>query len=117
MKSLTGESVKRRGVISAAIFGLCTMAFVRIALADVSMGPTTVTKYYAYTDFGGGDIAFMVSGAMPPGCANGFWLPATAAGFKSEYAALMVAYATGLPVVVYADPTTLWPGSGGNGVG
>lgn len=83
-----------------------------VALSDVSAGPANVTKYYAYSDYGGGDVIFYVNAtSMPAGCGNGFWLPPSAAGFKVLMAALQVAYVTQLPVVVYADPTALWPGS------
>jgi hypothetical protein len=85
-----------------------------VALADVSVGPTNVTKYYAYNDYGGGDVIFWVSATtMPAGCGSGFWLPPSAAGFKVIISALQTAYVTQLPVWVYADPTMLWPGSTG----
>lgn len=103
-------STASRKALSCALVLAC-LSIVNVARADVSAGPTTVTKYYVYTDFGGGDVAFWVAGAMPAGCAAGFWLPASAAGFKSEVAALMVAYATGLPLIIYADATVSWSGS------
>lgn len=91
---------------------LSLLAASNVALAEVSAGPANVTKYYAYNDYGSGDIIFFVNATtMPPGCANGFWLPPSAAGFKVIIAALQVAYVTQLPVVVNADPTALWPGS------
>jgi len=103
------SSYRRRAVAIGAAW--LSVLFATGALADVTVGPTTITKYITYTDFGGGDVVFWVNGAMPTGCASGFWLPASGAGFKSEYAALMVAYTAGLPLVIYADPSTSWLGS------
>jgi hypothetical protein len=60
-----------------------------VTLADVSTGPTNVTKYLAYTDYGSGDvIIFVNTTSMPAGCGSGFWLPPSASGFKVLIAAL-----------------------------
>jgi len=76
------------------------------ARADV-YGPYTMTKIWTYTDFGGGDVVFLVTGsALPSACSAGFWLPASSAGFKNSYAALMSVYLATQSVPVSADPTT-----------
>ena len=106
--SMTRFNSRRAATVATALLSLLLATG---ALADVTVGPATVIKFIAYTDFGGGDVVFWVSGVIPTGCTSGFWLPASGAGFKSEYAALTVAYTTGLPLVVYADPNTSWPGS------
>lgn len=80
--------------------------------SDVVATAVTVTTYIAYTDFGNGDVIFVVS-AAPSGCGAGFWLPASAAGFKTLFATLVVAYTTKASMSVDADPTQLWPGSSG----
>lgn len=68
-----------------------------------------VTRIQSYTEYGDGDVVFDVDTAVA-GC-NGFWLRPIDKGFKQTFAVLLMAKASGIPVVVYAHDDQLWSGS------
>lgn len=99
--------ISRRAIKSAVCAIACSFSVA--ASAMVLTPPVRVTKFHAYTDYGGGDVMFLVDATFP-GC-DGFWLSPADAGFKQAYAALMMVKASDSPVVLYAYDTSLWPGS------
>jgi hypothetical protein len=94
------------GILAALALSMSAVAY-----ADVT-STGTVTTLYAYNDYGNGDVVFVTT-LQPAGCATGYWLPASAAGFKNLYALLITLYTTKATFGVDADPTKLWPGSTG----
>lgn len=104
--------MKRRSLSRAAVVAAACALMVPTH-AMVLTTPVHVATIHTYTDFGGGDVVFQVDGSFG-GC-YGYWLsPALDAGFKQVYAMLLMVKAMGATVVVYADETDLWSGSGSN---
>lgn len=95
---------------STTVLGATALGMSLGASAMVLTPAVQITKFHAYTDYNNGDIAFNVDTTIA-GC-DGFWLSPADPGFKNVYAALLMAKASGMPVVVYAYDTQLWPGSG-----
>jgi hypothetical protein len=83
--------------------------FAASAYGMVLTTPVQVVRFQIYTDYDNGDVTIDVNGSFP-GC-DGFWLYPGDNGYKQAYAALMMAKATGTPVILYAYDTSLWPGS------
>jgi hypothetical protein len=84
------------------------------ATAAVMTGSSSaITQFVSYTTFDSGDVTFSLASSGISGCTNGFWIGGTDAGAKSVIAQVLSAYRTGTPIVVYADPSQLWPGSVG----
>jgi hypothetical protein len=92
--------------ISVLIFA---MAQVKAAIVSTPVG-VTIISYYAFSDYGTGDVAFQVSNQIP-GCEGGYWLRPSDGGFKTVYATMMASYMTKAPVYVYAYDDQLWSGS------
>lgn len=72
----------------------------------------TVTQFFVMAEYGGGDIGIKVS-SPTTGCPHGFWLRPTDGGFKSMYAAAMMAYVTQSSIRVAAHDDSIWTGSTG----
>jgi hypothetical protein len=81
--------------------------------AVITSSSSAITQYVSYTTYDSGDVTFSLANSGIAGCSNGFWIGGTDAGAKAVIAQVLSAYRTGTPIVVYADPTQLWPGSGG----
>ncbi len=73
--------------------------------------PRTVTEVFSYTDYSGGDVTFKVNSPIA-GCEGGFWLRPSDPGFKTTYAALLMAYSSKATVRVWAYSDQIWSGSG-----
>jgi hypothetical protein len=110
-KSGGARSKVSRSILAAAISLALTPISNPAGAAIVTPGTSvTVTKSYAYTAFDGGDFVFSTSGAAP-GCASGWWISASDAGFKSAVATVLAAQVAGSFIVVYGDTASLWLGS------
>lgn len=96
--------------VLAACFGLFMANASEAALVTSPL--VTVNRFFVFSDFGGGDVAFITS-APTTGCPGGFWLRPTDPGYKSLYAMLAMAYATKSPVQVTAYDDSIWTGSTG----
>lgn len=97
-------------VASLALLGwLCVAAPASAAIVHAS-GPVTVLITYA--NFGNGDIMVRLTNAHPS-CADGFWLTPSQPGFKSSLAFLLAARSSGESVLIGAEDTLIWSGSGG----
>ena len=83
------------------------------AHAYASTVPTRITRITAYSEYGGGDVAFTVANPLPE-CSGGFWFKKTDAGFQATLTTLLSAYHARSTVRIYAHPDQLWPGSASN---
>lgn len=81
--------------------------------AVMTSSSSMITQFVSYTTYDSGDVTFSLASSGISGCSNGFWIGGADAGAKSVVAQVLSAYRTGTPIVVYADPAQLWPGSGG----
>lgn len=96
--------------------GLTAVAFIG-ALAPLqgdaaaTESTTTIETIYTYMEYGG-DVIVKVP-VTASGCADGFWLRAADAGFKSTLAVLLSALHTGSRVRIGAESTNTWPVSTG----
>jgi len=81
--------------------------------AVITSSSSIITQLVSYTTYDSGDFTFSLASSGISGCSNGFWIGGTDAGAKTVIAQVLSAYRTGTPIVVYADPSLLWPGSGG----
>jgi hypothetical protein len=92
---------------------LLTIAVCNTANATLVSSPqVTVTQFFTFSDYGNGDVGFVVS-ASTPACAAGFWLRPSDPGFKTLYAQLAMAYAMKSPIRVTAYDDSIWSGSTG----
>lgn len=103
--------MKRHSPSKAAVVA-AACASMMPAQAVVYTTPVHITLIHAYTQYGGGDVVFQVDGSFA-GC-YGYWLSPNDDGFKQAYAMLPMVKATSAAIVVYADETQLWSGSGSN---
>ena len=98
----------------------CLGALVGLAAAGVAQSAvqisssSAITQLVSYTAYGSGDWVFSLASSGLAGCSTGFWVRGTDSGAKATIAQLLAAYHSGTPVVVYADSTVIWPGSGGS---
>src|SRR5690348_11590399 len=76
---------------------------------EISSSPTQIGYVHSYPGYGNGDVIFSIANPVS-GC-SGFWLPPSDPGFKQTYGMLMTAKSTQATVMVWADPSQLWPGS------
>jgi len=97
--------------ILTAIIAVCIGSSANAVVMTSSS--SAITQFVTYTTFDSGDVTFSLASSGISGCSNGFWIGGTDAGAKSVIAQVLSAYRTGTPIVVYADPSQLWPGSGG----
>jgi hypothetical protein len=61
-----------------------------VKAAIVATYNVTITTFYTYPQYGGGDVVFQVS-QPPAGCEGGFWLSPNDQGMKTVYAQLLAA--------------------------
>jgi hypothetical protein len=95
----------------AAIIVACIS--ISATAAVITSSSSIITQFVSYTTYDSGDVTFSLASSGISGCSNGFWIGGTDAGAKSVIAQVLSAYRTGTSIVVYADPSQLWPGSGG----
>ena len=97
------------------MFGLLVAALSLTAFdvnAAVVMAPNvTITTFYTYPQFGGGDVVIQVSQSVA-GCEGGFWLSGGDPGMKTVYAQLLAARLTRAPLAIWAYNDQIWTGSG-----
>jgi hypothetical protein len=92
------------------VSALCGMAFVGAVNANqTSVANVTVTRLYAYSEYGGGDVLFTVS--QPPAGCDGLWLRPTDPGFKNLYAIILSAYVSRMTIEVTGQDDSIWSGS------
>jgi len=95
----------------AAIIAVFTSNIATAAI--VTSSSSAIAQFVSYTTYDSGDVVFSLANGGISGCSNGFWIAGTDAGAKTVIAQVLSAYRTGTPIVVYADPSQLWSGSGG----
>jgi hypothetical protein len=99
----------------AAFACVCVLAGTDVTAAIVTPAVSgTVTTSYAFTNYNGGDFVFSTS-TSAPGCATGWYISSSDAGYKAAVAAVLTAQAGGNYVVVYGDNSQLWSGSPSGG--
>lgn len=95
-------------------FGGMLLSAVAMPVMPAIVGDYTarkITEMYTYTEYGGGDVVFRVDVPIA-GCEGGFWLRSTDAGYKTNVAAVLMAYGNKSAVRVWAHNDQLWSGSG-----
>lgn len=97
---------------SVRLFSVLAAAALLPALTCATQRETisTVSRIYAYTQLGTGDVMVEVATAAP-GC-TGFWFTKNDAGFNATYALLLAAYHTQSTVRISGDDAELWAYSG-----
>ena len=100
--------------LSALSIALLCSGFVPAATAAVAghARQITVTGYFVYPEYGGGDVSVTVSEPVATGCEAGFWLRPSDPGFKAAMATIMMAYINKSPVRVWVLDDQIWQGSG-----
>lgn len=96
---------------------LLCLAFATSALAadsDTAYTNAKVSKVYVYAEFGGGDLVILPVGTLPSACSAGFFISPTHGGFKTVYAAVMLAKTNDTALNFYADSAKRWAGSSQN---
>lgn len=91
----------------------CSLSGLTCAAGAAIVGDYTnraVTTMYTYTEYGGGDVTFQVDTPVP-GCEGGLWMSPADAGFKSNLATVLLAFASKAPVRVWAHNDQIWSGS------
>jgi hypothetical protein len=95
----------------AAFACICAVASTDATAAIVYPSVSvTVTTTWAYTYYNGGDFVFSTS-VNAPGCASGWYIAASDAGFKAAVATVLTAQAGGNYLIVYGETTQIWSGS------
>ena len=92
---------------------LAVAAFVATSVrADiVSSDSVSVTRYYAYGDYGSGDVIFQFAPAsVLVGC-DGAWIAASQPGAKNLVATVISAKLAASAVTLYVNNAAIWPGS------
>jgi hypothetical protein len=99
-------------LIGVSVFLAC-LGFVPAATAAVAghARPITVTGYFVYPEYGGGDVVVTLSEPVATGCEAGFWLRPSDPGFKAAMATIMMAYINKSPVRIWVLDDQVWPGS------
>jgi hypothetical protein len=100
--------------MKSLLWGLLTLsaAFGTARAVEISSGVVTLSSYYAYSFYDGGDVAVLVNPPVTPGCEQGYWLSPTDPGFRA-FATLVMAYVNKSPLTVFALNDSIWPGSAG----
>lgn len=105
----------KRLMIALASVAIVGMAFLQPANATIvtTSATVTITQIHSFSDSGSGDVVFTVSTALT-GCAGGFWLRPSDAGFKAIYSSLLLSYANHTPILISAYNDSIWTGSTAN---
>lgn len=99
----------RAKILSVAAFiGLASVASQGRA-TPLSANIGVLTKLWAYSTFGSGDVWFL--GSTQAGLCQAFWVRGTDPGSEKLYALLLTARTVGRPIHVYAQDDELWSGS------
>jgi hypothetical protein len=96
--------------IYSLVISACLMTTIQAAV--VGSQSVTVTIYYAYGDYGGGDIeVFYTPANALTGCDGAVWISGTQVGAKNLVSTLIAANSVNRPIMLYADNASLWSGS------
>lgn len=101
----------RNAIVTLVALAGCSLAYHASAAIVVTIH-ARVSEFFVFTEYGNGDVGFKVE-SPNSSCPDGYWLRPSDAGFKSAYAALMLAYSTGSTLRVAAHDDSLWPGTSG----
>ncbi|MEP2103975.1 MAG: hypothetical protein ABJP02_17750 [Parasphingorhabdus sp.] len=99
-------------IIFIGTFLIFALAPTQAAIVGSSTEKATIATLYSYSDYGGGDVVFTITTAVP-GCDAGYWLRPTDPGFDRNLAAVMSAHLAGRPIIVLAHDDQLWSSSPG----
>jgi hypothetical protein len=102
--------VSRFGAVALVIPG-CYFGTTADA-SPVNAGPSTVVSQsmFSYATYGNGDVVFQLT-QNPLSQCYGFWLRASDAGFKNNFAILLTVIQTQGMITVSADDSDTWTGS------
>jgi hypothetical protein len=101
----------RSNIVTALVVGVLGVVASPQARAVEFATTGTISVLITYADFGGGDVTVRLS-SQPASCPGGFWLAQSQLGFKSTLAFLLAARTAGENVLIGAETTAIWTGSG-----
>jgi hypothetical protein len=98
-----------RGLVLIPLAAFASVADATIYTASAS----AIVRVDTYTQFGSGDVIItLANNSLAASCPYGFWMRGTDAGTKTAAAQMMAAQLADKQVVIAADTSIIWSGSG-----